>query len=844
MVFMHMRQDLVLAWRQLRRQPAFAAAVILTLALGIGANTAVFSLVHAVMLKSLPVADPASIYRLGDRDTCCVISGFQTHYSIFSSSLYQHLRDHTPEFAELAAAQADRNPVALRAGRAEFAESSLAEFVSGNYFTMFGVGAFAGRALSTDDDRPGAPAVAVMGYHVWEQRYGSDPALIGSTVTVSGVPVTIAGVAPPGFFGESLRAESPDLWLPLAAEPLLRGKSALIDHPDQHWLNVLGRLRPGADPAAVEARVNVELRNWWMARPIPPVVVDPAREVARQHVTLTQAGGGVGGMKNQYAEGLRILLATSGLVLLIACANIANLLLARGMSTRMQTSIRLALGAARRRLVRQALTESVALALAGGAAGVLVAWIAARALLSMAFSGAGFVPVDPRPSLPVLAFAMAVSAVTGILFGVLPAWSASRFDPIDALRGAGRTTRAQGRWQRPLVVAQAALSLVLLTGAGLLAESLGNLENQRYGFARENRVAVRVSPSFAGYSPERLFALYQRLRERLPGIPGVRSASYALYSPMRGGAWSSGIAVEGRAAEPGRSLSAMWNRVGPRFFETVGTPVIRGRALDESDVPTSRRVAVVNRAFAERFFPNQDPVGRSFSFAENRAAPYEVAGVVENARYANPREEPGPMFFLPYLQMLPSEWADSARARSNFVQDIVLRVDSGTRDLEAHVRRALEEVDPNLTVIRMATLEQQVQRNFTTERLIARLTGVFGILALALACLGLYGVTSYAVARRTNEIGIRAALGASRGKVIAMVLKGAMAQAICAVAIGVPAALAAGRLLASQVYGVQTSDPMTLAGAAAVLLVCAMAAGWIPARRASKVEPIEALRAE
>jgi predicted permease len=837
-------QDLRFAFRRLRQSKGFTAVAVLTLALGIGGNTAIFTLIHAVMLKSLPVADPQQLYRLGDRDACCVISGYQTRFAIFSSSLYLYLRDHTPEFADLAAAQADRVPLSVRRpGASEFPDSLVGEFVSGNYFSMFGVRSFAGRVLSAADDRLGASPVAVISYHVWEQRYGLDPGVIGSTFTVNGVPLTIAGIAPPGFFGDSLRVDPSDFWLPFAAEPLLRGKNSLVSHPDQHWLYLIGRLKPGTQPAAVEGKVNVELKQWWMDQAGSRLSEKDAQQIAKQNVTFTPAGSGVVGMKNQYADGLKLLMTVSGLVLLIACANIANLLLARAMKNRTQSSIRLALGAPRGRLVRQALIESIVLALAGGAAGLLVAWSGTRALLLLAFSGANFVPIDPRPSLAVLTFAFLLSLITGVLFGVIPAWNAARFDPVDAMRGAGRATGSRGTWlQRSLAVTQAAISLVLLTGAGLLAESLRNLENQKFGFATESRLNVRVNPAFAGYSPERLFQVYQRLQESLARIPGVRGASFSLYSPMRGGAWSSGIALEGRTGSP---ASAMWNRVSPHYFETIGTPRISGRLIDESDTPASRRVAVINSAFVDRYYKNENPIGKRFGFGSvEHSADFEIVGIVDDARYASAREPADPMFFLPYLQMLPADWSNSAWARSNFVQDVQLRVDSSARDLDVQVRRTLQDVDPNLTVLKIVTFADQLSRNFNRERLIARLTEVFGLLALALACLGLYGVTAYSVVRRTSEIGIRTALGASRANVIGMVLRGAFMQIACGVAIGIPVALAAGRLLASQLYGVKVSDPLALGGATLLLCLCALIAGLIPARRAAQVDPMQALRME
>jgi predicted permease len=388
------------------------------------------------------------------------------------------------------------------------------------------------------------------------------------------------------------------------------------------------------------------------------------------------------------------------------------------------------------------------------------------------------------------------------------------------------------------------LSLVLLTGAGLLTRSLRNLESQPYGFETEGRLMVRVNQAFSGYSPERLYQVYQRLRQRLAEVPGVRSASFSLYSPMRGTNWDSNISFEGRPSPAGRDdrAYASWDRVSPRYFETIGTHLLRGRVIDERDTPNSRRVTVINEAFARKYFPNEDPMGKRFGM--ETSADYEIVGIIEDAKYTNAREPAWPMFFLPYLQMTPADWANSTQARSNYIQDIQLRIGNSGKAMDHRIRQALADVDANLTVLRVQSFDEQVRGNFQRERLIARLTGLFGLLALVLACVGLYGITAYSVARRTSEIGIRTALGATRGNVIKMVLRGALVQIGCGVAIGIPVAIGGGRLLASQLYGIKNYDPLVLGGATLTLLGCAFIAGFLPARRATAIDPIQALRTE
>lgn len=838
-------KDLRFALRTLSQSKGFTLTAVLTLALGIGANTAIFTLVHAVMLRSLPVADPQRLYRLGDDDNCCVLGGAQTHFSIYAYPLYLYLRDHTPEFEQMAAFQAGPARVGVRReGRGGFgfaSEPFTDQFVSGNYFSMFGLRPFAGRLLSAADDRAGAAPVAVMSYRAWERNYGADPAVIGGTFIVDGSPVTIAGIAPPGFFGDTLSPNPPDFWLPLATEPYIHGRNSLLDRTDQHWLYIIGRLRPGASPAALESRTNVELRQWLLAND-PFAKAASRHDFERQHITVAPAGGGVASMKQHYEHDLRLLMAVTGLVLLIACANLANLQLARGTANSGQMSIRVALGAQRLRLIRQTLTESLVLAVTGGAAGLLIATELARFLIGLAFHGANYVPIEPTPSLPVMGFAFLLSLITGTAFGIAPAWSASRADPANALRGAGRCAAGRSTLpQRSLIVVQAAVSLVLLSGAGLMVETFGNLEHQSFGFQTQGRMVARVNAGFGGYSPEKIAAIYRDVERQLQAIQGVRGVGLSLYSPMSGNNWQSGVRLE---SQPDRVVSPAWDRISPSFFDTIGARILRGRVFDERDTPGATQVAVVNQAFADKYFPNQDPLGKRFGLGGvERRADYQIVGMVENIRYRSLRlPTPPPMFFLPLLQMRKDEWDDRGKARSNLIGDIELNVAGNPEDLSSRIRRTFAQIDPNLTLLDLVTMDEQVEDLLGHERLMARLGELFGTLALLLASVGLYGITAYSVAQRTGEIGIRSALGATRGRVIGMIVGGALRQIGIGLIVGIPAALAAGRVLAGQLYGVKSSDPLVLGSAALILLAAAAIAGIAPALRAGSIDPIRALR--
>jgi len=853
-------QDVRLAVRTYLKQPGFTAVAILILALGIGANTAIYTLVDAVALRPLPVTRPSELYRLGDVNTCCVNTGLQKDTALFSYPSYLHFRDNTPEFVSLAAFQANTGPFSVRrAGSTAPALPLGAEFVSGNYFTMLGVPMAAGRGLVDDDDRPGAAPAVVMSYRAWRDQYGLDPGVVGGTFTVSGESVTVVGIATEAFFGDTLRANPPSLFLPLGIEPVLRGigqgvasssgvATSLLARADQNWLYIVGRLKPGVSPAMVQEKVSAQLRDWLTAQSF---LSDNARtQLPEQHIVVTPAATGVSTLRTRYADALRVLAVVSALVLIIACANLANLLLARAQP--FQFAMRAALGASRRRLIREMLTSGLVLALAGGAAGILVAYLGARVIVATAFRGATFIPIDTSPSATILAFAMVMTLLAAAIFTAMPAWIMSKANPMDALRGSGRSTVDRAALPRQgLVILQVAVSLVLIVGAGLLTRSLMALQNQDFGFETDGRLVVRVDPSVAGYTVERLPALYERLQTELPRIPGVKSVSLSQYSPMEGNNWSGPFSLEGRPVDPEHRISSSWLRVGPRYFETIGAQVLRGRAIDERDTASSLHVAVVNQAFADAFFPNEDPIGKHLGQGDEpgRAMDYEIVGVVENTKYVAAEEPAWRTYFLPLLQTVTFKYEGniSMQARSMFIRDIELHVVGGPDRLssvQADIRRSLASIDPNLTVNAVMTFDEQLARNFNQQRLVATLTSLYGQLALLLAAIGLYGITAHNVARRTGEIGLRMALGADRRRVLTMVLRRALMQTAIGLAIGLPIALFAGRGLSSQLYGITPGDPLVVSTAIGVLFIAALIASVLPARRAASIDPIKALRAE
>jgi len=842
------------ALRQFRMSPVFTAAAVLTLALGIGGTTAIFTLIHAVMLRSLPVTDPGRLYRVGEGDDCCVEGGPQDQWGMFSFSLYERLKTETPEFEDVAAFQAGRWRMSVRRQGIESASRPLrSEYVSGSYFATLGVGAFGGRVFTPEDDTPAAPPVIVLSHRVWQTTYGADPSMVGSTLVVEGHPFTVIGVAPPGFFGETLQSDPPDIWLPLQQEPMMDGEGGLLHQSVSAWLRMIGRLRPGASTAAMAPRLTGVLRQWMQNDSGYPAnwMPDVIRMLPKQVVNIVPAGAGVAVMKEEYGRSLQILLSVCGLVLLIACANVANLLLARGVARRGQTAIRLAVGATPGQIVGQALTESVLLAIGGALAGLLVATAAARLLLALAFHSSHFLPISTTPSLIVLGFAFGLALVTGIIFGAAPAWIATRTDPAEALRGSGRGTRDRSSFARKaLLVVQATLSVVLVAGATMLARSLNKLEHQDFGYQLQGRVEVDINNLPASYTQPRLQALYRQLEEQLNRLPGVQGSGMALYNPLTDN-WGELIMVAGHPAGKFDGESgASWDRVSANYLQNWGMAILRGRAFTAADNETTAPVAIVNEAFVKRFFKSdEDPLAQHFGLdMPEYAGTFSIVGVVRDAKFAGwGLSRPArPMFYVPLAQTVDYHDAlmKKLELRSHFISGIMLMTNMSPGALEPLLTRTLAELDPNLTINSIRTMQQQVELSFDQERAVASLAGLFGIVALVLAAVGLYGVTAYTVAQRTNEIGIRMTLGADRAKVMQLVLAGAFKRVLIGLLLGLPLAVGAGRLISAQLYGVSSWDPLALSVATGALAICSFFAAMIPANRAASISPMNALRIE
>lgn len=840
-------RDLRFAFRTIAKSPGFTATAVLTLALGIGANAGIFTLVHAVILSKLPVASPDTLVRLGDNNACCVYSGAIENgdFALFSTATYELLKKNVPEFEQLAAMESGfsyRPVIARRDGTQENAQSVMGEFVSGNYFRTFGLRSSAGRLFADDDDQKGAPMVAVLSYDRWKNAYGADPSIVGSTFWINTKAVTIAGVAPAGFYGDRLSSTPPDFYLPIESMPLLE-TAPYVHDPHVLWLYMIGRVRPGVNLGALQLKVSALVKQS-MAEAKSHSDESHKKFLDRIHVALTPGGSGIQNLRDQYESNLRLLMVASALVLLIACANIANLLLARGMRRKVELSVRTALGAARGRIVRQLLTESLVLSVLGGIAGLIVAYLGTLMLLKLAFPGVQNVPIDARPSPILLGFTGALVLLTGMLFGIAPAWIAAKTDPADALRSGGRgTTTGASLLQRGLVVVQAALSLVLLVGAGLFSQSLNKLESSELQLDATNRYIIHINPQAAGYAQKQLEALYRTIEQRFHALPGITKVGLSTYTPMEDNNWENSVQIQG---QPDTDSGASFVKISPEYFDSVGTKLVMGRFIGPQDTPTSLAVAVVNEEFVKKFFPKgENPIGRRFGKpGPHSSGDYEIVGVVKDTVYTSARWTNHRMYFPSLLQRPASDQSPIEDDNSLYAGAMVLETSAPINNMEQLARETLAQINPNLAVVKFQTFAEQIADRFNEDRLVARLTALFGALALLLATIGLYGVTAYSVAGRTSEIGIRMALGAERTSVVMMIMRGALGQTALGLAIGIPVALLCVRYVQAQLFEIKGLNLNVLADAVLALALASALAGLIPASRAASTDPAQTLRAE
>lgn len=836
-------QDLRYGLRTMRASAGLTAVAVLSLALGIGANTAIFTFINALILRALPVQDPQALVLFGPGDAQGNSGGFpDDDMNLFSYPMYREFQQKNHVFSGVAEVRSFDAGLHGTVGSGGGLESMTLQLVSGTYFNVLGVKAVVGRVLTDADDRNlGGHPVAVISYGWWTSRFSRDASIVGKTLTIEGTVYTIVGVAPPGFFGISV-GDSPDFWVPLQMEEQIsRGPHKLNDH-FYMAMNIIARLKPGVSLPQAAADVNLVLKDMLQEYAGSKPTEEQIKSIRGAHVTLRSAANGVSpGLRDRFQSPLWMLMGIVGVVLLIACANIANLLLARGANRHREIAVRMAMGAKRARLIRQMLTESLLLAAAGGLLGILFASWSGRLLLSVVSTGTAIIPLDVQPDARVLAFTLLLSVVTALLFGVLPALRATRLELTRSLKEGRGALAAQARnpIAKALIVSQVALSVVLLLGAGLFVRTLINLANVNTGFDRHGVLQIALDPSATGFTKEaQLFSLYRQVEDRVEALPGVRAASFSIFTFNQGG-WTDQASPEGGTQPSGYDRDVSLNAVGPGYFAAMGLPILAGRGIGPQDTESAPRVAVINRTMAQRFFGKTSPIGKRFGTGDRQHShDIQVIGVVSDAKYQFLDEKPTAMAYFSYPQYVP-DWGIGL-----FLGHLSVRFSGDPGTVSAGVRRAVSEINASLPITSIQTLEQRVDDSILYQRLIAQLSAFFGALAVFLACIGIFGLMSYSVSRRTNEIGVRMALGAGQHDVVRMVMREIVALIGAGVALGVPLALWSGRWASSMLFGLKPTDPATISLAVVLLLAVAALAGYLPARRASKVDPMVALRYE
>ncbi|HEV2688700.1 MAG TPA: ABC transporter permease [Bryobacteraceae bacterium] len=826
-------EDLRYSLRGLRKSPLFTIVALASLALGIGANTAVFSLMDQALLRSLPVKHPEQLvlfYAAGPRRG--MVNTSYDDKLTFSYPMYRDFRDGNQVFSGVLA----RFPISFSMTWHDETDRIHGDLVSGNYFEVLGVNAAMGRTFSADDDRtPGGHPVVVLSYNFWQRRFGSDPSVLNQTILLNAHPMTIVGVAQRGFKSVGV-GESADVFVPMMMESQMMPGSNDLEKRRSLWLNIIARLKPGIVSRQAEAAMNA----FWKpilemeVKEMPNAPQTTRNNFLARHLSLLSARKGVSGPQDSLSTAMTVLMIMVGLLLLIACANVANLLIARATARQREIGIRLALGASRFRMVRQLLAESLLLSLSGGVLGLLAADWTGDGLLRLMPADPSVAGFSSHPDARIFLFTLALSIFTGVLFGIVPALQGTRTQLATTLKD--QATGVLGgfghlRLRKSLVVTQVALSLMLLIGAGLFARSLYNAKNIQTGFRTDHLISFSVQPSLNGYSQERIRGLLQNVQADMVRIPGVRAASMSEMTLLSGDNEQSSIEVLGYHAREDEDMVAWVNHVGPGYFATMGIPLLVGREFTNADGATAPKVAVVNEKFATYFFKNENPIGRRVKIRANSDV-MEIVGVVKDSKASDLREKQARFFYAPYTQTPVGSMTFYARTSQD--------PSAVTPMLRDVVRRQ----DANLPIFGVKTMDRQIDESLFMDRLVAMLSAAFGILATVLAAVGLYGVMAFMVVRRTREIGIRMALGADRKTVLRLVMKEVLLLASIGVCIAVVASLALGRLVESQLLDVSGRDPWVIAAATVTLSGVALLAGFIPAMRATRVDPLSALRYE
>jgi predicted permease len=867
-------QDVRIGLRSLAKSPGFTGVAILSIALGIGGNTAIFTLIHQVLLRNLPVRDPQQLVTFDKSTGSGVLGGVDLGYNgLFPWYFARQLEVDPGPFQGIASYSSFSSQVSLRPPSESAKDSNTpailvpASLVSGNYFSLLGAQPLLGSTIAPSDNAaPGSGAVAVLSYHFWRQSLSADPDILGKILTINGTPFAVIGVMPEQFHGIKLELEPAGLWVPLTMQPVIFQQPTFLTQSGPYFLHLFGRLSP---QAATSSAAFAQSQQWLDQqvragiRANEGASISQARQQEINHATvpLLSAARGVSRLRSQYGDSLQILMAVVGLVLLIACANLANFLLARAATRRHETATRLALGSSRGRIIRQGLTETLLLSLAGGALGLGIAFAATRALIAFLRQGNSYIALSSSPDATVLLFTLAVSLLTGLLFGLAPAFASARTGAASTLSSSARTAQATGGrssrlWPKVLVSAQITLSLLLLVGAGLFLRSLRNLQNQDYGFERNHLLLAGFNAQLAGYRPSQTPALHQQLIERLSALPGVRSVALSFARPIQESNWASSFEISGYTPAPKENMTSVLNRVSGRYFETVGIPILAGRSITPADTATTAKVVVVSQSLAQHFFPKGDALGRSLTLdIDSVKGPWQIVGIAKDTKSGDPRDkDPVWMTFLPLAQIepfLPAEKPTPGSApappvenEDRFANTILLRTANDPATTIAALRATVAAIDPNLPLLDVTTIHDQVSSLLTHDELISTLTGIFSLLALLLAAIGLYGVVSYNVVRRSNEIGIRFALGAPQPRVLWLILRESLLLLSIGVALGLPLTLAATRFIKQQLFGLGSLDTATLATSIAIVSTMTLFASWLPALRATRVDPMVALRCD